>query len=204
VGAGVEVGRGTAPVPDGTWRPEIRQARDVPDVTVAHTADLSATTLDGVRTLLWDAFDDMTEEDFEHGLGGMHAFVLEGGAVIAHASVVQRRLLYGGRALRCGYVEAVAVRADRRRLGLGSAVMAPLERIIRGAYDLGALGATDEAVPLYEAHGWQLWEGPSYAITPAGLERTADHDGAIYVLEAAVPLNVTGRLTCDWRDGEVW
>lgn len=173
-------------------------------VQVAHTADVGAGVLESARALLYDVFDDMTEPDWEHALGGVHAYVMEGEDVIAHASVVQRRLLYSGKALRTGYVEGVAVREDRRRLGLGGAVMAPLERIIRAAYDLGALGATDEAVPLYTARGWRLWEGPSYAITPAGIDRTADVDGAIWVLEAAVPLNVTARLACDWRDGDVW
>jgi aminoglycoside 2'-N-acetyltransferase I len=173
-------------------------------VQVAHTADVDPAVLASARALLFDVFDDMTEPDWEHALGGVHAYVMEGDDVIAHASVVQRRLLYGGRALRTGYVEGVAVREDRRRLGLGGSVMAPLERIVRGAYDLGALGATDEAVPLYSARGWRLWEGPSYAITPAGIERTADADGAIWVLEAAVALNVTARLACDWRDGDVW
>ena len=61
--------------------------------------------------------------------------------------MVQRRLLHGGRALRAGYVEGVGVRADRQRRGHGAALMAALERMIRGAYDLGALGATDAAAP---------------------------------------------------------
>jgi hypothetical protein len=43
--------------------------------------------------------------------GGIDALVREGEAVIAHGSVVQRRLLHSGRALRTGYVEAVAVQS---------------------------------------------------------------------------------------------
>ena len=35
--------------------------------------------------------------------------------------------------------------------------MAPLERAIDAAYDLGALGASDIAVPFYASRGWQPW-----------------------------------------------
>ena len=147
---------------------------------------------------------DLDDHDWEHALGGMHALAWEGGELIGHASVIQRRLLHGGRALRAGYVEGVGVRADRQRTGVGAALMAPLERMIRGAYDLGGLGATDEAMPFYEARGWRRWEGRACALTPDGLVRTPDEEGWIYVLEAAVPLDLGGELVADWRDGDVW
>ena len=58
----------------------------------------------------------------------MHAIVEEDGVIVAHGAVVQRRLLHGGRALRTGYVEGVAVRPDRQRRGLGAALMTALAR----------------------------------------------------------------------------
>ena len=70
--------------------------------------------------------------------------------------------------------------------------------------DLGALGATDEAVPLYERRGWRKWLGPTSALTPTGIVRTTDEDGFIYVLPGSHPLDLRGELTCDWRDGDVW
>ena len=170
----------------------------------AHTADLDLPTLAAARALLYEAFDDMTEDDWEHSLGGVHALAFEGDTLVGHAAVVQRRLLHGGRALRTGYVEGVAVRADQRRRGHGGAMMDALERVVRGAYDLGALGATDEAAALYARRGWRQWQGPSWALTPQGIRRTADDDGGIYVLEGAVALDLDGELTCDWRDGDVW
>jgi len=173
-------------------------------VQTSHTADLAPETLAAARALLYDVFDDMTEDDWEHSLGGVHAIAWDGDALVAHAAVVQRRLLHGGRALRAGYVEGVGVRADHRRQGHAAALMDALERVVRGAYDLGALGATDEAVPFYTGRGWKLWEGPSSALTPDGVRRTRDEDGAIYVLPGAVALDLTGELTCDWRDGDVW
>ena len=81
----------------------------------------------------------------------MHALMWEEGELIGHASVVQRRMLHGGRALRTGYVEGVGVRADRHRRGHGATMMAALERVIRGAYDLGALGSSDMALEFYAA-----------------------------------------------------
>ena len=91
------------------------------EMQTAHTADLDGATLGAVRALLEAVFaGDFTEHDWEHSLGGVHALVWEGGEPIGHAAVVQRRLLHRGRALRAGYVEGVAVRADRRGRGHGA------------------------------------------------------------------------------------
>ena len=175
------------------------------EIRTAHTADLDAATLATARALLDDVFEgDMSDEDWEHALGGIHALAWEGRELIGHASVVQRRLLHDGRALRTGYVEGVGVRADRRRRGVGGELMDALERVLRGAYELGALGATDDAVRLYTNHGWKRWEGPTSALTPGGIVRTEDADGAVYVLPLSTPLDLSGALVCDWRDGDVW
>lgn len=150
------------------------------------------------------AFGGVSDDTFENVLGGVHALVVDDGALVGHASVVQRRMLHGGRALRTGYIEGVVVRDDRRRRGHGAAMMSVLERIVRSAYQLGALGASIEGGRLYASRGWQLWRGPSSALTPDGIRRTADKDGAIYVLPVSVPVDVSGDLACDWRHGSVW
>ena len=174
-------------------------------VRTAHTADLDAATLTAARALLDAVFaGEMSDHDWDHALGGVHALVWEGDELVAHASVVQRRLVHGGRALRAGYVEGVGVRVDRRRRGHGAAVMEAVERVVRGAYELGALGATEEAAAFYAARGWQLWRGPTSALTPGGIVRTEQEDGSIYVLPAAAPLDLAGELSCDWRDGDLW
>ncbi|MGH3902329.1 MAG: GNAT family N-acetyltransferase [Pseudonocardiaceae bacterium] len=175
------------------------------EIRTAHTADLDIATLKAARALLDDVFDgEMTDHDWEHAMGGVHALVWEGTELIGHASVVQRRLLHGGRALRAGYVEGIGVRADRRRRGHGAAMMDALERVVRGAYDLGALDATDDAASFYAARGWKLWEGPTSTLTPTGIERTEEEDGCVHVLPLEVSLDLSGELTCDWRDGDVW
>jgi aminoglycoside 2'-N-acetyltransferase I len=173
-------------------------------VQLAHTADLQAATLAAARALLDEAFDDLTDEDWEHGLGGTHALAWADGILVGHASLIQRRLLYAGRALRTGYVEAVAVRAGHRRRAYGAAMMAELERLIRGGYDLGALGSTDDGVPFYLGRGWRPWQGPLWALTLRGVVRTSEEDGWVYVLTTGEELDLTAPLTCDWRDGDVW
>jgi aminoglycoside 2'-N-acetyltransferase I len=148
--------------------------------------------------------EDFEEDDWRHALGGIHALAWDDDQLVGHACVVQRRFLHGGAVLRTGYVEAVGVRADHRRRGLGAAMMAPLERVIRRAYDVGALGATDDGAALYRARGWQCWEGPLSALTPDGVTRTREEEGFVYVLPVGAPLDLSGELTCDWREGDVW
>ena len=171
---------------------------------IAHTADLDPVTLRSVRGLLDAAFDGLDEHDWEHCLGGMHVLVHSEGEVVGHGCVVQRRLLHRGQALRAGYVEGVAIRPDRQGRGHGRAVMAELERLIRGGYELGALSTTEQGAGFYAARGWQLWRGPTSALTPAGTERTPDDDGGVFVLAVTAALDLDAELTCDYRDGDLW
>jgi aminoglycoside 2'-N-acetyltransferase I len=173
-------------------------------VRTAHTAQLDPGTLAEARSLLYAVFDDMTEHDWEHSLGGIHAIAHAGAELVGHAAVVQRRLLHRGRALRAGYVEGVAVRAEHRRRGHAGAMMEALERVIGDAYDLGALAATDEAALFYSGRGWRSWGGRLSALTPDGVRPTPEDEGAVYVWPGEVPLDLSGELTCDWRDGDVW
>jgi aminoglycoside 2'-N-acetyltransferase I len=170
----------------------------------AHTADLDDRTKAAVRALMDESFDRVSDNTFDNVLGGVHTLVFEDGALIGHASVVQRRLLHAGQALRTGYVEGVAVRSDCRRRGYGGDMMAVLEQIIRSGYHLGALGASPDGARLYASRGWQLWRGPSAVLSPEGIRRTPESDGHIYVLPVLNPIDVTGELTCDWRPGSVW
>ncbi|RSS83034.1 GNAT family N-acetyltransferase [Streptomyces sp. WAC06614] len=173
---------------------------------LAHTARLGRTTLEEIRGLLDAAFDgDFSDEDFEHGLGGMHALVHRDGELVAHGSVVQRRVVHGGRALRTGYVEAVAVRADRRRQGLGTIVMDALEQVIGRAYVLGALSASDEGAALYAARGWRVWDGRIGALAPRGPVRLPQEEGSTWLWTppgGSWP-DPAGQLLFDWRDGDV-
>lgn len=174
-------------------------------LVLAHTGQLDPAVLTAAHELLDQVFDgELTEQDWQHCLGGMHALVWEGEELIGHAALVQRWLLHNGRPLRTGYFEGVGVRATARRRGHAAAMMAALERLARNAYELGALGATDEAVPFYTGRGWRRWQGPTSALTLTGVVRTEEEDDGIYVLPMSAELDFSSGLTCDWRDGEAW
>lgn len=170
-----------------------------------HTSDLDAETLHNARGLLFDAYaGEFTDSDWEHALGGMHALVFHRGTLLAHAAVVQRRVLYRGSALRCGYVEGVAVQQDWRGRGLGHAVMDAAEQVIRGAYQLGALSASGAGERLYRPRGWLRWRGPTSVLSPDGPVPTPEDDDTVFVLPVDATVDPGAGLMCDWRDGDVW
>lgn len=173
----------------------------------AHTFELDPATLGEIRVLLDDAFDGaFSEEDWTHGLGGVHVLVRDGtGALVAHGSVIQRRLTHAGRSYRVGYVEAVGVRADRRGDGLGGRVLEVLERVVARAYDIGALSASDAGARLYVSRGWHQWPGQVEALSPDGVVRLPQEEGTTYlwpVPDRELP-STEAALIFDWRDGDV-
>lgn len=177
---------------------------------VSHTAHLTPDELRAIREMLDEAFaggpdGDFTDDDWEHTVGGLHATVWDGSQLVGHGALVQRRLLHGGTALRAGYVEGVAVRAERRGEGHGAAVMAALERCVHRAYRLGALASSEAARGFYAGRGWRPWRGRTLVLAPDGPRRTPAEDDAVFVLPVAgTVLDEAGELTCDWREGDVW
>ena len=108
-----------------------------------------------------EAFKD---DDWAHALGGLHFVLNVDGAIVSHASVVERTLEIGGRPFRTGYVEAVATAPDAQGQGHGSVVIEAASEHIRATFELGALGTGRRS--FYQRLGWQTWLGP------AGLART--------------------------------
>ncbi|MFI9625669.1 GNAT family N-acetyltransferase [Streptomyces sp. NPDC052042] len=198
-----------------------------PLLRTAHTYQLAPADLDEIRAFLYAAFEgEYSDEDWDHGLGGIHAYVRDGSGILAHGSVVQRRVVLAGRSYRIGYVEAVAVRADRRREGLGGRVMAALEQVVDGAYAFAALSASEAGVALYAGRGWRMWPGRIAVQGPRGIERLPEEEGSAYVRGVAggnLPAPAgdlsavgtglpsgpgeasadSGTLVFDWRDGDV-
>ncbi|MFF8954410.1 GNAT family N-acetyltransferase [Streptomyces sp. NPDC014894] len=181
-------------------------------IRTLHTSQLTPADLAAIRSLLHDAFDgDFGEEDWDHTLGGMHVLLHEsengsanesGDALVAHGSVIMRRVTHGGRSYRIGYVEALAVRADRRRQGLGGRAMDALEQIIVRSYAFGALSASDEGAALYRSRGWRLWRGRIEGLGPDGPVRFPDEEDSTFVLGPS-PDPADSPLAFDWRDGDV-
>lgn len=197
---------GTTAPPRGTrTRCYADAMRESPAFRTVPTCDLDTRSLAALEELLGAAFEgDFGAEDLEHALGGTHVLARVGDALVGHGAVVQRRLLHRGRALRTGYVEALAVHPDHRRRGLGDTIMEELERVIRGGFELGALSTTASGEKLYLARGWQRWRGPLSAMTPDGTVETPDESGGIFVFPTSARLDLDDALVCDYRDGDAW
>src|SRR4051794_19289499 len=81
-----------------------------PQLRRLRTRDLSQADIEAARRVVWDAFPEgdegFTEDDWQHGLGGMHFLLDVAGRLVAHASVVEREIHIDGRPFRTGYMEA--------------------------------------------------------------------------------------------------
>lgn len=181
-------------------------ARSETKLHIARTPRLPPAFLDELRGMLVQAYDgDFDEQDWRHLLGGTHVWVTDpDGRVVSHASIVERTIVCGGRALRTGYVEAVATAAHHRRRGHGSAVMSRVAELVRDGYDLGALSTGE--VAFYQRLGWELWRGPTSVDSPDGRRRTREDDGGVMILRTprTPPLDPDAEIVCDWRAGDVW
>jgi aminoglycoside 2'-N-acetyltransferase I len=171
------------------------------------STELTTAEMDSIRRLMIVAFgseDEFTDTDWQHALGGRHFVIERGGEIVAHAAVVERELQVGDRALRTGYVEAVATAPDLQGQGIGSQLMEAVNAFIRETYELGALGTGRLA--FYGRLGWLRWLGPSFVRTADGLVRTEDDDGWILVLPTPTSpaLDLRAPISCDWRPGDVW
>ena len=115
-----------------------------------------------------------------------------------------RRLVHQGRPLRTGYVEAVAVRTDRQRRGHGAALMDAAERIVRHAYELGALGSSEDGLAFYQSRGWLQWQGTASVISADGVYQTPEDAEYLFVLPVTFDIDVTSDLACYSRPGDDW
>lgn len=172
--------------------------------------ELSAQQVAQIRALLWSAFardehGGFTEDDWQHALGGTHFIALVDGEIVSHASVVGRQLQVASRPVRTGYVEAVATLPRRQGRGYGTAVMRDVAKLIKDAYELGALATGSQG--FYERLGWHVWRGPSSVRTDSGEQPTPDEDGYIMALMTpATPpyIDPDVPISCEWRPGDVW
>lgn len=176
------------------------------DVRVVPSHELTASDRAALRRLLDRAYQsDFSDEDWEHTQGGWHAIVDDGGSPVAHASLVERRVIAGVRELRAGYVEAVATLPARQRRGLGTAVMQAVGDLIRARFDVGLLSTGEHSFD--ERLGWERWRGPTYVRAASGtIGRSRDDDDSIMMLRCAATrdLDATAEITCDERSGDSW
>ena len=159
-----------------------------------------------LRRLLWESFpDDFTEDDWQHGLGGVHVVAFDGERPVGHASVVSRTLYVGEQRYR-----RRLPRGRRRRPGLSRT----RDRCVRRADGRpGASPSGTRSRPcrrtehgFYERLGWERWRGPSSVVSGGGWARTEDEDDGVMVLRApGCPVtDLTVPIAVDERVGDSW
>lgn len=174
-------------------------------IRVARTHEMTAEALATVSRLMDAAFEDaFTADDWDHSLGGWHVLAFDGDDLLAHGSLVERRLFIDDVPVRAGYVEAVGTDPAMQGNGLGTAVMEPIGAIIAERFDLGALSTS--AHGFYERLGWERWQGRTYVRHQHGAVRTPDEDDGIMVLRttASISFDLTASIACEPRSGDDW
>lgn len=168
------------------------------------TAGATPALLDQARELMDLAFDDFSDDDWQHALGGHHVVAEADGLLVGHAAVVPRLLEVADTPWRTGYVEAVATHPGWRRQGVGTAVMTELAAAIHEHHDLGALST---GTPAFYVHvGWEHWRGPTHVRDGEQVRRSPEEDDAVMVLRfgPSAALDLTAPITCDARPGDDW
>jgi aminoglycoside 2'-N-acetyltransferase I len=167
--------------------------------------ELSSADLEAMRALfaaVWGG--GFTGDDWDHTFGGVHILRSVDGELVSHGAVAARTLWLNGRALRVGYLEAVATWPRHQGHGHGTAVVEALDRVVVDAYELG--GLSTGRLRFYERLGWLGWRGPLGVRTREGDAPTPEERNAVMVLPTPrVPQpDLDATLVCDWRSGDVW
>jgi aminoglycoside 2'-N-acetyltransferase I len=161
---------------------------------------------DGRKTIIAlcnRAYGEDLEALFKTFSEATHVLGYQDGRLVSHALWLTRWLQVDTNPmLHTAYVEAVATEKAYRGRGYATAIMKRLASEIQ-AYELGALSPF--SVAYYERLGWELWRGPLYIRTEAGLVRTPrDGDVMILRLPKTPDLDLYAPLSAEWREGELW
>ncbi|MGZ8629470.1 MAG: GNAT family N-acetyltransferase [Actinomycetota bacterium] len=151
-----------------------------------------------------DKDGEFSDDDWTSATGGTHFLLEVDGSIVSHASVVKRMLETGGRALRTGYVEAVATCPDHQERGYATEVMRTVGAFLDERYELGALDTG--LLAFYERLGWEAWRGPTAVRTERGTIGTPEEDGLVMIrrTQTTPELDLDTPISCDWRPGDVW
>ena len=133
---------------------------------------------------------------------GTHVLCSEAGHLVSHAMWVTRQLQPGGLPiLRTAYVEAVATAPHQQARGHGTCVMKRLAHEIQD-FEFAALATGRPG--FYARLGWEIWLGPTFVRTDAGLVPEPSTSIMVLRLPKTPPLDIQWSLSCEWRRGEIW
>ncbi len=181
-----------------------RHAGDV-EVRLLASEELSDAVRTTLRALLWASFpDDFSEDDWSHGLGGVHIVAFDGDRPVGHASVIARSIYVADQRYDGGYLEAVAVDTGYRGGGVGASVGRAAGEVIHDRYPIAALSTSKHG--FYERLGWERWRGPTYVVSSGKRRRTAEEDAGVMVLRppGCPVMDLTAPIAVDDRSGDAW
>ena len=172
-------------------------------IEVAESQTLSTDERKNIIALCSHAFEEEFEALFNTFSQPTHILGYQASKLVSHALWVTRWLQVNNeQMLRTAYVEAVATENACRGRGYASTIMKRVAEEIQ-AYELGALSPF--SVAYYERLGWELWRGPLYIRTEAGLVRSpGDEEVMIFRLPRTPDLDLNTPLSAEWREGELW
>lgn len=172
-------------------------------IEVVESRSISQSTLVEIVELCTEAYEEDFTSAFDALGPGVHVVGRSEGHIVSHAMWVTRTLQPARRTpLRTAYVEAVATRRRFQRRGFASQILEHVAQEIR-SYELGALSPSDAA--FYARLGWELWRGPLFIRTAAGLDPTRDESVMILRLaNTPADLDLNEPLSAEWRAGELW
>jgi aminoglycoside 2'-N-acetyltransferase I len=169
--------------------------------------EIDAYLLADAKSLCFSAFGSRFHEtDWQHTFGGTRILLFEGAELRGHAAIVPRCIHINENEINVGYIEGVAVRTERQRLGLGSKIMHEIGSALFEEFSLGVLSTGKHT--FYEQFGWELWTGPTCVLKGLDLIPTPDENfgGGLMVLRDSkfASLSLNESLTCHERDGDDW
>lgn len=171
-------------------------------ISVLHTDQLTAQQYAAIVQLCSTVFDT-DYQVFLHRFGrAAHVIAEENGVLLSHALWITRWLQPNDLPpLRTAYVEAVATEPAARGRGLASGVLRRLMAEIQ-AYEIGGLATG--IFDFYARLGWERWLGPIAIRTPSGLVPESDPCLMVLRLPQTPPIDTSGPISCEWREGEAW
>jgi aminoglycoside 2'-N-acetyltransferase I len=155
-----------------------------------------------VERLCDTAYATDTSRFFESLGPGDHLLGRSNETIVSHLMWITRWLQpEGGSPLRTAYIEMVATAPDAQRKGYASALLAHFPSLVED-FELAALCPATE--DLYIRLGWRFWRGPLSARKADKIVETPGERVMILRLPNTPPLDLNGRLSVEWRGGEVW
>jgi aminoglycoside 2'-N-acetyltransferase I len=192
-------------IPLNTPSESQRYSSGMIEIAQFRTEEAADEFLRELKELIRQAFGTkFSDDDWQHGLGGVHIAVRDSGILVSHAAIVPRRLYIGEKVFNGGYVESVATLPDRQYQGLGSMAMVEAGSVIANQFEIGALSSSSK--DFYRKVGWEDWEGPSYVLMNNDWVRSESEDDGIMVLRVGLSskLDRESRIACEERTGDSW